>query len=125
MQLQEILNDSQTETNTSPPPSESEQTTSPVKLSDFLQYPTMNSEPVSPGKEVTLTQVTMPDFPPAVADIIARLKDSTVTMEVLEVFHDLYRMTGTKQLVIDIEVPDDWPDFYEEWMGLNDAESSE
>ena len=69
------------------------------------------------SSDLSFSPVKMPNFPPMVSDIIARLKEATVTMEVLEVFHDLYRMTGTGQLIIDVKAPDDWPDFYDEWMG--------
>jgi len=109
MQLQEILNDEGKAV------TKIEHVELPVYLSDFLQYPIM--EPPEPvNGEISFSQVKMP-FPPAVADIITRLKEATVTMEVLEVFHDLYRMTGTGQLIIDVKAPDDWPDFYDEWMG--------
>lgn len=119
MQLNEILDDEGTTV------TRIEHIELPVYLSDFLQYPFMAPEPAPPGKDLTLTQVTMPEFPPKVAGIINRLKEATVTMEVLEVFHDLYRMVGRGQLIIDVEPGEDWPDFYEEWMGLNDSEPSE
>lgn len=92
------------------------QSTSQVKLSEFLRYPTINPEPVSPDDEVTLTEVKMPDFHPEVAALIDRLKEATVTVEVLEVFHDVFRMYCRGQLVIDVEAEDDWPDFYEEYL---------
>ena len=107
-----------------PSSSESKQDVFPVKLSDFLRYPTLNPEPVSPGEVVTLTEVKMPDFHPVVADVIADFKQATVTVEILELFHILYGMYCRGQLLIDLEPSDDWPDFYEEYLGLNDSEPS-
>ena len=96
----------------------------PIKLSEFLRYPELNPEavPGDGGGDVTLTEVRMPDFHPVVANIITSLKEATVTVEVLEVFHDIFRLYCRGQLIIDLEAQDDWPDFYEEYLGLNDTE---
>ena len=101
-----------------PTPAESENAERPLNLSEFLRYPETHSKHESAGAEVTLTQIRMPDFHPIAAEMITRLKEATVTVEVLEVFHDLFRMYCRGQLIIDVEACDDWPDFYEEYLRL-------
>ena len=85
-----------------------------VRLSDFLQYPTLGDpEPNSDADDIVLQDLNVPDMQhPIAAELVARLVEATGTLEVLEVLHDAYGMWVDGDLVIDIEV-DEWPDFWD------------
>lgn len=83
-----------------------------LKISDFLQYPTLD-EPESISGDIELRVLREPDWHPQAALLIARLVEATGTLEVLEVLHDAYQMYCDGELVIDIEA-DEWPYFWDE-----------
>ena len=84
-----------------------------LKLSDFLQYPTLDDpEPESDTDDIVLRDLNVPDMHPQAALFISRLVEATGTLEVLEVLHDAYGMYCDGEFIIDIEA-NKWPDFWD------------
>ena len=85
-----------------------------VRLSDFLQYPTLDDpEPDSDNDDIELRTLRPPEMHPMAAELIARLVEASGTLEVLEVLHEVYKMYCDGELVIDFEAGG-WPDFWDE-----------
>ena len=87
-----------------------------LKLSDFLQYPTLESDPESEDDDIVLRELKVPEMHPQAALMISMLKEATGTLEVLGVLHRAFKMYVEGDLIIDMEV-DEWPDFWEEVIG--------
>ena len=89
-----------------------------VRLSDFLQYPTLDdSEPESDTDDVELRELIGPSLKPIAAEIVARLVEATGRLEVLEILHDAYGMYCDGDFLLDMDARDEWPDFWEEVLG--------
>ena len=82
-----------------------------LKLSDFLQYPTLD-DPETDGDDIELRTLVVPETHPKAAELIARLVEATGTIECLEVLHDAYQMYCNGELIIDFEAGG-WPDFWQ------------
>ena len=85
-----------------------------LKLSDFLQYPTLHNPDPEPGTDnIELRQLTGPNLNPKASEVVDRLVEATGALEVLEVLHEVYKMYVEGDLVDDIQA-DQWPDFWDE-----------
>ena len=94
-----------------------------VRLSDFLQYPTLdNPEPDSDADDIVLRDLKLPVMQPQAALMISMLKEATGTLEVLDVLHSAFKMYVEGDLIIDIEA-EEWPSFWDEVLGVDDSES--
>lgn len=81
-----------------------------MKLSDFLQYPSLDQALVY--DEITVREITAPKISdPQAEDLILALVEATSVTQVMEVLHIAYKCYVDGDLIIDIEV-DEWPDFW-------------
>jgi len=83
-----------------------------LKLSDFLQYPTLESDPEFEKVEVVLRELKVPEMHPQAVRMINMLIEATSTLEVLEVFHSAFKMYVEGDLIINMKA-DEWPEFWE------------